>query len=79
MIAHRLSTIADAQQIIVLDHGKIVERGTHSALLAARGLYAQMWDRQLARPDEDVASPPLVPDAFERVDGAAVHPTVSGA
>jgi hypothetical protein len=38
-----------------------------------------MWDRQLARPDEDVASPPLVPEAFERVDGAAVHPTVSGA
>jgi ABC-type transport system involved in Fe-S cluster assembly fused permease/ATPase subunit len=79
VIAHRLSTIADAQQIIVLDHGKIVERGTHGALLAARGLYAQMWDRQLARPDEDVASPPLVPEAFERVDGAAVHPTVSGA
>jgi ABC-type transport system involved in Fe-S cluster assembly fused permease/ATPase subunit len=79
VIAHRLSTIADAQQIIVLDHGKIVERGTHGALLAARGLYAQMWDRQLARPDEDVASPPLVPEVFERVDGAAVHPTVSGA
>jgi len=59
VIAHRLSTIADAQQIIVLDHGRIVERGTHGALLAARGLYAQMWERQLARPDEDVASPPL--------------------
>jgi ABC-type transport system involved in Fe-S cluster assembly fused permease/ATPase subunit len=59
VIAHRLSTIADAQQIIVLDHGQIVERGTHGSLLAARGLYAQMWERQLARPDEDVASPPL--------------------
>ncbi|MFC5460411.1 ABCB family ABC transporter ATP-binding protein/permease [Massilia niabensis] len=59
VIAHRLSTIADAQQIIVLDHGKIVERGTHQSLLAARGLYAQMWERQLARPDEDVASVPL--------------------
>ena len=59
VIAHRLSTIADAQQIIVLDHGRIVERGTHGSLLAARGLYAQMWERQLARPDEDVASPPL--------------------
>jgi ATP-binding cassette subfamily B protein len=59
VIAHRLSTIADAQQIIVLDHGRIVERGTHASLLAARGLYAQMWERQLARPDEDVASPPL--------------------
>ena len=59
VIAHRLSTIADAQQIIVLDHGRIVERGTHASLLAARGLYAQMWERQLARPDEDVASVPL--------------------
>ena len=59
VIAHRLSTIADAQQIIVLDHGKIVERGTHGTLLAARGLYAQMWERQLARPDEELASPPL--------------------
>lgn len=59
VIAHRLSTIADAQQILVLDHGQIVERGTHHSLLAARGLYAQMWERQLARPDEDLASAPL--------------------
>ncbi|QNA87515.1 ABC transporter ATP-binding protein/permease [Massilia sp. Dwa41.01b] len=59
VIAHRLSTIADAQQIIVLDHGRIVERGTHGSLLAARGLYAQMWERQLARPDEELASPPV--------------------
>ncbi len=59
VIAHRLSTIADAQQIIVLDHGKIVERGTHQSLLAAQGLYAQMWERQQARPDEELASPPL--------------------
>jgi len=59
VIAHRLSTIADAQQIIVLDHGRIVERGTHGSLLAERGLYAQMWERQLARPDEEVASPPV--------------------
>jgi len=47
----------------VLDHGKIVERGTHGSLLAARGLYAQMWERQLARPDEDVASSPVELDA----------------
>ncbi|MBD8530905.1 MULTISPECIES: ABC transporter ATP-binding protein/permease [unclassified Massilia] len=59
VIAHRLSTIADAQQIIVLDHGRIVERGTHGSLLATQGLYAQMWERQQARPDEELASPPL--------------------
>jgi ATP-binding cassette subfamily B protein len=59
VIAHRLSTVADAQQILVLDHGRIVERGTHQSLLAAHGLYAQMWERQQARQDEALASPPL--------------------
>jgi len=60
VIAHRLSTVADAQQILVLDHGRIVERGTHQALLAADGLYAQMWERQQARKDEELASPLLL-------------------
>ncbi|HSR78695.1 MAG TPA: ABC transporter ATP-binding protein/permease, partial [Xanthobacteraceae bacterium] len=46
VIAHRLSTIVGADEIIVLEHGAIVERGTHAALLAARGLYASMWSRQ---------------------------------
>ena len=57
VIAHRLSTVADAQQILVLDHGRIVERGTHQQLLAADGLYAQMWERQQARKDEELKSP----------------------
>ncbi|MFL6707478.1 MAG: ABCB family ABC transporter ATP-binding protein/permease, partial [Massilia sp.] len=48
VIAHRLSTVADAQQILVLDHGRIVERGTHAAQIAQDGLYKQMWDRQQA-------------------------------
>jgi ATP-binding cassette subfamily B protein len=46
VIAHRLSTIVAADEIIVLDQGVIVERGTHQALLAKRGLYASMWNRQ---------------------------------
>jgi len=45
-IAHRLSTIADADQILVMDHGRIIERGTHPQLLAAGGAYAQMWELQ---------------------------------
>ncbi len=52
VIAHRLSTVADAEQILVLDHGRIVERGTHLALLGAGGLYAQMWQRQQAKADD---------------------------
>jgi ATP-binding cassette subfamily B protein len=43
VIAHRLSTIVDAEQILVMSQGRIVERGTHAALLALGGLYAQMW------------------------------------
>jgi ATP-binding cassette subfamily B protein len=46
VIAHRLSTIIDADQILVMDKGRIVERGTHRELLAAGGAYAQMWSLQ---------------------------------
>jgi ATP-binding cassette subfamily B protein len=46
VIAHRLSTIVDADQILVMDHGRIVERGTHRDLLERNGAYAQMWALQ---------------------------------
>lgn len=46
VIAHRLSTIVGADEIIVLDQGRIAERGTHASLLAQGGLYASMWNRQ---------------------------------
>ncbi len=46
VIAHRLSTIMDADQILVMDHGRIVERGTHNELLLRNGAYAHMWALQ---------------------------------
>jgi ATP-binding cassette, subfamily B, heavy metal transporter len=66
VIAHRLSTIVGADEIVVLDQGEIVERGTHYELLAKKGLYESMWNRQreaeearekLARAAEDGTAP----------------------
>ncbi|MBA4008974.1 MAG: metal ABC transporter permease [Erythrobacter sp.] len=54
-IAHRLSTIADADNILVLDHGRLVESGDHAGLIARGGLYAEMWNRQASeRRDDDL-------------------------
>jgi ATP-binding cassette, subfamily B, heavy metal transporter len=52
VIAHRLSTIVDADQILVMEHGRIAERGRHDELLAANGLYAQMWAAQADLADQ---------------------------
>jgi len=54
VIAHRLSTIIDADQILVLDGGKIVERGTHRSLLEQHGLYAHLWQLQQEEKTETV-------------------------
>jgi ATP-binding cassette subfamily B protein len=74
VIAHRLSTIVAADEIIVLDQGKIAERGTHAELLASGGLYASMWNRQreaeearekLAQIDDDNVAPNRAPPPIE--------------
>ena len=74
VIAHRLSTIVGADEILVLDEGTIVERGSHHQLLAQGGLYASMWNRQreaaaarekLALVDDEVIAPNRNPPALE--------------
>jgi ABC-type transport system involved in Fe-S cluster assembly fused permease/ATPase subunit len=86
VIAHRLSTIISADEIIVLDQGVIVERGTHHQLLAAGGLYASMWNRQreaaaarekLALVDDEPAAPNRNPPAVDEEQGADEAPLVA--
>ncbi len=58
VIAHRLSTIVDADQILVMDHGKIIERGSHRELLALNGTYARMWTLQQEQEAQAVTEAP---------------------
>ena len=85
VIAHRLSTIVGADEIIVLDQGRIAERGTHSRLLASGGLYASMWNRQreaqearekLARIADENETPNRVPPPLD--DALATPAAASG-
>ena len=63
VVAHRLSTVVDADEIIVLDQGRIVERGRHADLVRADGLYAAMWTRQ-ATEREEMPSNPVIDDGI---------------
>jgi ATP-binding cassette subfamily B protein len=71
VIAHRLSTVVDAHEILVMEQGRIIERGSHAALLAADGRYAQMWRLQQAGEGSSPASPPEEPG-----EGVALTPEV---
>ena len=78
VIAHRLSTITSADQILVLEHGEIVERGTHPELLAANGRYRQLYDKQyqierdqFVNPGEDFTPEPAVASVPIRTGSSA--------
>jgi ATP-binding cassette subfamily B protein len=84
-IAHRLSTIVDADEILVLDRGRIVERGTHVALLAANGVYARMWRLQqderrgaveAQSPDDPRVPEPGEPPRLDEAPAAAAAATL---
>jgi len=79
VIAHRLSTVVRADEILVLDQGRIVERGTHTDLIERGGIYAQMWNRQREEGDWD-DDPLLRPqprglETPETDDGGSLEPT----
>jgi ATP-binding cassette subfamily B protein len=69
VVAHRLSTVVDADEIIVLDQGRIVERGRHADLVRADGLYALMWNRQASERDDG----PGIEDMVIEVEPAGVR------
>jgi len=67
IVAHRLSTVVDADEIIVMEKGRVVERGRHGDLVRADGLYAAMWARQATERD-DMPMEPGIEDIFEVVE-----------
>jgi ATP-binding cassette subfamily B protein len=76
VIAHRLSTVVDAEEIVVLDAGRIVERGRHAELLAREGVYADMWRRQQEAALHEAAAEEAEAAGAEALDAEAARTEV---
>jgi ABC-type multidrug transport system fused ATPase/permease subunit len=74
IVAHRLSTIRHADQILVLDHGQIVERGTHDSLIAGEGLYSELYNTQTRGATPPPARAALPDGGIEPTDAVATAP-----